>query len=191
MPVRSVDERIERLRRAKGKPDLRRCAFHEASHVVIALCEGIRVTSATIKFEFGGFGLDAIDSYGRTSFDLSDCDHLDYTERLQKLARTVLAGRIGEQIANGKEPRMLRYIGSDLAEIEYAEMFLLNPVLSEETRAAWRKLQWLMVRDSLRLKWKDVQSIAAALLRQETLTSDEIWTCTRSGAAVEAGREGD
>lgn len=165
--------RIEWLKKQQTTPaKLRNCAFHEASHVVVAACEHVRVTKVTIEWEFGGDAPDAIHSCGRTSFDESSVDHLDYLERILKAARTALAGGIGEQLACGREPRMLRYIGTDLAVIKTAEQCLTFEY-SEEARRAWLRLQWLIARDTLHKHWDFVKAIAEALLERETLTGEE------------------
>lgn len=140
------------------KHQKRLSAFHEAGHAVIAFLEGDSVRDVNIEFIGDRSGLATISVRG------------DEATRAVKHFRISIAGQIAEDLVERKnlDHGTTKYGQGDQACIAQA---LAN---SPRSDAEWQKEQWLAVRDRLKAHWPMVESLAAGLLRQESICEQHV-----------------
>ena len=148
---------------------LRATAFHEAGHAVAAYAENLRIRKATIIAERNTLGYVLNDSpSGGVQLD---CDRADRARlRAERAIIICLAGPVAQKRYS---PRSWRNVdGSE----DYEQAKNLAIKINGSTDAANAHLKWLEIqtRDLVELRWREVEIIAEALLREQTLDQTRI-----------------
>jgi len=159
-------------------------AYHEAGHAVAQLlvCPALPLTNASIAPEGDELGRACFENYAETIVPDADGEDADMPEHerqyLESEAISLLAGPLAEQRFCGQtlEPPLP---GS--ARTDQADVTDIAHLLHDDRRVA-RAWVGSMLRRAIDLVqndgrfWPAVKAAAAALLREQTLTSDEIST---------------
>jgi hypothetical protein len=164
----AVRKPVARLPIRAGTMQLRRIAYHEAGHAVIARDEGIGLREVTIVRGVGYSGRvlhDRMLKGVRLDFDASSAKS---RHRAEKLVRICLAGPLAQRKFHWRSYRPW-HAETDHKQAVDILLYLAEP---EEELPVYFKLLEIQTRQRLEneLTWRTVRAVAAALLEHGTLT---------------------
>ncbi|MGA2716857.1 MAG: hypothetical protein ABSG41_27530 [Bryobacteraceae bacterium] len=171
---------------AKASRQLSATAYHEAGHAVAAWRLGLKFRHVTIKPDSAGNSLGHLWDAARPKWFRPDMDSSDRARlRAQRHIVVSLSGQVAEWKFLGREPRYGMWSDNNQA----ADM-ALRLCGSEETTNAFLHYCFCWARDLVAVRWKEVEAVAKALLKTETLSFDDvIETITPGATALRASLE--
>jgi hypothetical protein len=154
-------------------------AHHEPGHTVAAWQTGVKFKRVTIKPSANDGSLGQL-LHNPPQWLRPDIDSSDRVTRLVEQHIIVsFAGQLAEGKFRGKAPRYgMR--SDDQKAVDLA----IRVCGSEETTNAYLKYCWFASRDIVNVRWPEIQAVALALMKQETLNYAEILEVIMPGTAA-------
>jgi hypothetical protein len=157
-------------RRTTGAAEVRRTAIHEAGHAVASYFLHVRMKHVTIVPERDSLGhvRHRRVQFGRHGiFD----DSLRGTDRAERHIIVCFAGQIAQR---KYAPHSQWRIGGSMDQEQAMELFWHIASADEKARNLQLQLLWRRTELLIELHWKDVRSVAAALLKRKTLDATQV-----------------
>ena len=159
------------------KVPIQAIAYHEAGHAVTAWRIGLKFRYVTIKPDDDSLGHLKHRKVPRSfNPEISNSDRTFMYWQRRIVAG--FAGQIAEGEFLGKHPRH-GFESDDQNAINAAE-YLTG------SKKQWQKYLdycWAVAEDTVEASWKDIKSVAAALLERETLSYEEVRKVIQNGVA--------
>lgn len=149
---------------------LRLTAIHEAGHTVAAYYLNVRIEHVTIvpAKDYRGRLKHTAVRFGRHGlFD----DSVRGTDRAERHIMVCYAGELAQRKL---APRSKWHIGGSDDNQRAMDLFWHIASADEKTRNLHLALLWRRTEVLVEVRWKDIQAVAAALLKHGTLDADEV-----------------
>jgi hypothetical protein len=147
-------------------------AFHEAGHAVVGFHEGIRLRSASIIPDADRDGVVRWHSPFRAPGLVALETGVSYQarRRIEKYARAVLAGNLAQRKFRARSIRSWH----PYSDFVVAENFVSRACRSREECVAYLELLSVQANDTLKFRWDQVETVAAALIDRKQLSGSEL-----------------
>jgi hypothetical protein len=155
---------------------IRATAYHEAGHAVIAWHFHLRFKHVTINPGSDSLGHVLLGHPKWFRPDIASSDRIRI--HAERHIIVDLAGQIAEEKFLGKRPRY-----GMQSDNQNAVGLAFRIGGSEETVDAYLKYCWCAARDCVNVRWKEIESVAAAVVDGETLNYDDCLECICPGSS--------